>query len=171
MQFDPQQITSAMQPVGDYARSLYGDLSKDIAGRFGTIGAGRSSALPQALAKEARNLSLGINAQFAPMQYQGYQSALGRQMQMPGQIANIGALQRGIPAESQAFELSRYMQQDPARSPYMSLGLQAAGIPTQENIAFQGYRQPSMLESVLPAMGQMVGAAGQAGGFGNLFRW
>jgi len=88
--------------------------------------------------------------------------------QMGGQMANIGTLQRGIPGERQAFELSRYMQQDPFRNPAIALALQAAGIPTVENIVFggqQGYRQPSMLESFLPATGQILGGMFSGGYF------
>lgn len=166
MRFDPSQITSAMQPVGQYAQQMFQQESiPAIMGALGSQGMARSSGAADILGRQARNLGMGLGAQFGPMQFQGMQGALGRQMQVPGQMANIGALQRGIPAERQAFELSRFMQQDPFRSPAIQLALQSLGIPTTENIAFQGYRQPSLMESILPAAGMAMGGAFQGGYF------
>lgn len=171
-QFDPSQITGAMAPVGEFAQNMFQqETIPGIMGALGAQGMARSSGAIDILGRQGRNLGLGLASQFGPMQFQGQQAQLGRQAaipgiagQMSGQMANIGALQRGVPGERQAFELSRYMQQDPFRSPAINLALQSIGIPTTENIAFQGYRQPSMLESFLPAAGQMMGGA-FAGGY------
>lgn len=164
-QFDPSQITQAMAPVGQYAQRMFQqETIPAIMGALGTAGAARGSGAADILGRAGRDVSLGLGAQFGPMQFQGLQAQLGRQAMLPGlagqmggQMANIGALQRGIPGERQAFELSRYMQQDPFRNPAIQLALQSLGIPTTENIAFQGYRQPSMLESLLPAAGSVLG--------------
>lgn len=166
MAWDPNQINQ----VGQYAQEMFQQKTiPSIMGALGYEGSARSSGAADILGREGRNLGMGI----ASMEYQGYQDAMNRQMQLPSVMGNIGTLQRSIPAEQQAFELSRYMQQDPLRNPAINLGLQAAGMPTQENIAFQGYRQPSMFESLLPALGTLGGGtmqgAGAAGGFGNLF--
>ncbi len=174
-QFDPSQITQAMEPVGQFARQGFQqETIPAIMGGLGFQGAARSSGAANILAREGRNLELGLASQFGPMQFQAQQAQLGRQAMLPGlagqmggQMANIGALQRGIPGEQQAFELSRYMAQDPFRNPAIALALQSAGIPTQENVVFggqQGYRQPSMLESLLPMVGQIAGGA-MAGGY------
>lgn len=154
----PGGISQAMAPVSQFAQQQFEqEYTPAIMGALGREGMARSSGAANILGRQARNLNLGLAAQFAPMQFQG-------QMGMPGQMANIGALQRGIPGEQQAFELSRFMQQDPLRNPAINLALQSIGTPTTENIAFQGYRQPSMLESFLPAAGMMMGGA-FAGGY------
>lgn len=171
-QFDPSQITGAMAPVGEFAQNMFQqETIPGIMGALGAQGMARSSGAADILGRQGRNLGLGLASQFGPMQFQGQQAQLGRQAMVPGlagqmggQMANIGALQRGIPGEQQAFDLSRFMQQDPFRSPAINLALQSIGIPTTENIAFQGYRQPSMLESFLPAAGQMMGGV-FAGGY------
>lgn len=166
MAFDPSQITQAMAPVGEYAQRMFQqETVPAIMGGLGYQGAARASGAADILGRAGRDVSLGLGAQFGPMQFGAQQAALGRQMQLPGQMANIGAVQRGVGGERQAFELSRFMQQDPMRNPAIALALQSMGIPTQENIAFQGYRQPSMWESILPAAGQMLGGAFQGGYF------
>lgn len=168
MAFDPSQITGAMAPVGQFAQNMFQqETIPSIMGALGAQGMARSSGAADILGRQGRNLGMGLGAQFGPMQFAGLQQSLGRQMQLPGQMANIGAVQRGIPGEQQAFELSRFMQQDPFRNPAINLALQSIGIPTTENIAFQGYRQPSLMESFLPAAGTMMGGWAQ-GGFQGL---
>lgn len=168
--FDPSQITAAMQPVGQFARQGFQqETIPAIMGALGAQGAARSSGAADILAREGRNLELGLAAQFGPMQFGAQQAALGRQMQLPTQMANIGAVQRGIPAEQQQFGLQRFQAADPLRSPALPLALQTAGQPSfqAENLIRQG--TPGMLQQFLPLAGQLAGAAGQAGGFQNLF--
>ncbi|KKN24783.1 hypothetical protein LCGC14_0891470 [marine sediment metagenome] len=164
--FDPAQITQQFQPTAQFVRQGFQqETIPAIAGAVGFGGGARSSGFQDILAREGRNLELGLAAQLGQQQFGAQQASLGRQFQLPGQIANIGALQRGIPAEQQAFGLARFQQQDPLRNPAITLALQSLGIPTQENIAFQGFRQPSTLESLLPAAGQVLGGAFQGGFF------
>lgn len=168
--FDPAQITQQFQPTAEFARQGFQqETIPAIANAVGFGGGARSSGFQDILAREGRNLELGLASQLGQQQFGAQQAAFGRQFQLPGQIANIGAVQRGVGAEQQAFELQRFGQQDPFRNPAITLALQSLGIPTTENIAFQGFRQPSTLESLLPAAGSFLGAAGQAGGFSNLF--
>lgn len=153
----PTGISQAMAPVSEFAQSQFGEqYVPAIMGALGREGMARSSGAPEILGRQARNLNLGMASQFALPQLQG-------QLGVPGQLANIGTLQRGIPGERQSFELSRFMQADPLRSPAINLGLQTAGIPTTENVAFQGYRQPSILESLLPAAGMFLGGWAEGG--------
>ena len=169
--FDPADINAAMAPVGDFARSIFGDLSKDIAGRYGAIDSAQSSALPQALAKEARNVSLGLGAQFAPMQFGAQQAAqnrlipaAGAMAQNVGQLQNIGAVQRGISGEQLQEPYAKYqMAQAQPRQIQQYLG-PALMTPGFGNIGFEGVRQPSILESLLPALGSAFG--GYLGGPG-----
>lgn len=156
----PSDIRSMMQPVGQYSKALFGqEMVPEIMSALGREGMARSGGAANILGKQARNLNLGLASQFAPMQL-GLSQARAA---LPQQMANIGSLQRGIGGERQSFDLARYMQQDPMRSPAVNLGLQGIGIPTQENIAFQGFRQPSMMESLLPAVGTVVGGMAQGG--------
>lgn len=164
--FDPQQITQQFEPTAQFARQGFQqETIPAIAGAVGFGGGARSSGFQDILAREGRNLELGLSSQLGQQQFGAQQAALGRQFQLPGQIANIGALQRGIPAEQQQFELQRFGLQDPLRNPAITLALQSLGIPTQENIAFQGFRTPSTLESFLPAAGQIFGGLAQGGFF------
>lgn len=176
-QYDPSQFASqVMDPISQFARrGFQQETIPAIMGGLGFQGAARSSGAADILGREGRNLELGLASQFAPMQFGAQQAHLGRQFgaeqaqlgrqaalpgiagQMGGQLANIGALQRGIPGEQQAFELSRFMQQDPFRNPAINLALQSIGIPTMENLAFQGYRQPGILESIIPGLSYIGG--------------
>ena len=165
-QFNPDQITQQFQPTADFARQGFQqETIPAIAGAVGSGGGARSSGFQDILAREGRNLELGLAGQLGQQQFGAQQAALGRQFQLPGQIANIGAVQRGVGAEQQAFELQRFGLQDPFRNPAITLALQSLGIPTQENIAFQGFRQPSVFESFLPAAGQVLGGAFEGGFF------
>lgn len=175
--FDPAQITAQFQPTAQFARQGFQqETIPAIMAALGATGTARSSGAANILGRQGRNLELGLASQLGQQQFGAQQAQLGRQAMLPGlagqmggQMANIGALQRGIPGEQQAFELSRYMAQDPFRNPAIALALQSAGIPTQENVVFggqQGYRQPSMLESLLPAAGQVFGGMA-AGGYFN----
>lgn len=172
MRFDPQQITSAMQPVGDFAMNLFKNrISPDIMNTLGGAGVARSSGAGEVLGRAGENLALGINAQFAPMQFQAQQAAQNRQANLPAQLANIGGIQQGFPAEQRAFDLQRFQAQDPLRNPALELALRTAGLSSFENQNVVTPGTPSMMQQLLPLAGQVVGAAGQAGGFGNLFQW
>ncbi len=58
MQFDPQQITSAMQPVGDYAINLFQNrISPDIMNTLGGAGVARSSGAAEVLGRAGTGLA------------------------------------------------------------------------------------------------------------------
>lgn len=175
--FDPNQIAQQFQPTADFARQGFQqETIPAIAGAVGFGGGARSSGFQNILAREGRNLELGLASQLGQQQFGAQQAALGRQAQLPGlagqlstQLANLGGLQRGIGAEQQAFNLQRFQQQDPLRNPALNLALQTAGLQTfQEPGIIPG--TPGTFQQLLPLAGQVVGAAGQAGGFGNLFK-
>ena len=172
MQFDPQQITSAMQPVGDYAINLFQNrISPDIMNTLGGAGVARSSGAAEVLGRAGTGLASNIAAQFAPMQFQGFQAAQNRQANLPAQLANIGGIQQGFPAEQRAFDLQRFQAQDPLRNPALELALRTAGLSSFENQNVVTPGTPGMFQQLLPLAGQTIGAAGAAGGFGNLFQW
>jgi len=174
MAFDPQAIQGAMEPVGQYAQNLFeqqlAPSAMAIAGQQGTA---RGSGVLDRLGRIGAGLSSDIAAQFGPMQFAAQQAAQQRQLQVPGMMQNIGAIQRGIPAEQQAFERERFMGADPFRNPALQYLPTALGTIPFDVVQQPGFRQPSMMESMLPALGTLggsiFGAAGQAGGFSNLF--
>ncbi len=161
-QFSPGQIQQNFQPTADFARQGFQqETIPAIMAALGRSGTARSSGAANILGREGRNLELGLASQLGQQQF----SNLDRLLQVPGQVANIGSLQRGIESEGRQFGLSQFLAADPFRSGAVNLGLQSAGIPAQENIAFQGFRQPSTLESILPAAGQIFGGLAQGGFF------
>ncbi len=175
-QFDPGQITQQFQPTADFARQGFREETiPAIAAAVGAAGGARSSGFQDIIARQGRNLELGLASQLGQQQFGAQQALLGRQAQLPGlagqlgtQLANIGGLQRGIGAEQQAFDLQRFQQQDPLRNRALGLSLQTSGLQTfQEPGIIPG--TPGTLQQLLPLAGQVFGAAGQAGGFGNLF--
>lgn len=175
-QFDPAQITQQFQPTAEFARQGFREETiPAIASAVGFGGGARSSGFQDILARQGRNLELGLAGQLGQQQFGAQQALLGRQAALPGlagqlstQLANIGGLQRGIGAEQQAFGLQRFQQQDPLRNPALNLALQSAGLQTfQQPGIIPG--TPGTFQQLLPLAGQVIGAAGQAGGFGNLF--
>lgn len=158
MQFDPSQIESAMAPVGQFARE--GFRQETIPAIMSALGAGggaRSSGAAGILGREGRNLELGLASQFAPMQFQGLQQALGRQMQIPGMTAGMGGLQRGIGEEQRQFGLDRFMAQAPEASPRLGF-IGPAFTSAYDTAVQQGFYEPSILSQLAGAGASFAGA-------------
>lgn len=157
-QFDPNAISSAMAPVGQFAQNQFREETiPDIMSALGGIGAARSSGAAEVLGRKGRDLNLGLAAQFGPMQFQAQQAHMARQAQVPGQIANLGAVQRGIGAEQQQFDLDRFMAADPSRNQALGLLPQTLGTSAFDTAVFQGFRQPHFLEATAGGIGGAVG--------------
>ncbi len=155
MDFDPSQITGAMAPVGEFARQ--GFQQETIPAIMSALGAGggaRSSGAAGILGREGRNLELGLAAQFAPMQYQGLQESLGRQMQIPGMTAQMGGLQRGIGEEQRQFGLSRFMAGAPEADPRLGF-IGPAFTSAYDTAVQQGFMSPGLGTQLLGAGGQI----------------
>ena len=89
----PGGISQAMAPVSQFAQTQFEEeFTPAIMGALGAQGMARRSGAPEILGRQARNLGLGMAAQFAPMQLQA-------QLGMPGMLAGMGGLQRGIGGE------------------------------------------------------------------------
>lgn len=181
-QFDPSQFASQVtDPIGQFARRGFREETiPAIMGALGSQGAARSSGAADILGREGRNLELGLASQFAPLQFGAQQAHLGRQFagqqaqlgrqaalpgiagQLGGQLANLGAVQRGVGAERQQFDLNRFLAQDPAENPALSLLGLGLGTPAFTNVGFQGFFEPSILSQLAGAGGAFAGA----GGFG-----
>ncbi len=168
--FDPQQITTQFQPTANFARQGFQqETIPAILAALGAQGANRSSGAANIIARQGRNLELGLAAQLGQQQFGAQQASLGRQAQLPSQIANLGSLQRGIGQEAQQFRLGQFQQADPFANPALNLGLSALNRPAFENLNITRPGTPGILEQLLPLGGQVAGAAGAAGGFGALF--
>lgn len=113
----PGQIGTAeeqFQPIADFARAGFQqETIPAIAGAAGFSGTARSSGFQDILARQGRNLELGLGAQFAGFQNQ----ALNRQMQLPGQLAGIGGLQQAFPEAQRQFRLQQFQAGAPEADP------------------------------------------------------
>ena len=184
--FDPtQDILAAFEPSRQLATRQFEQTTvPSLLSRFGS-GSGASGALNKALAEAGADLSLGLSAQTAPfigqaalnqpgLQFQGAQ--LGGQLAgVPGQIAQqglglggeglqqllgIGGLQQQGARGRAGANQARFLESQAFNNPFLTQFLgQALGTPAFENIAFQGFREPSIFEQVAPVAGAALGAA------------
>ena len=183
--FDPtQNILDAFEPSRQLAtRGFQQDVVPNLLERFGAT-SGASGPLNQALAEAGANLQLGLSAQTAPfigqaalnqpgVQFQGAQ--LGGQLAgVPGQLAGqganlgiqglmsllgIGAQQQSLPIGQAGAEQARFQEAQPFANPFLNLLGPALNTQAFENIVFQGFREPSLLEKIGQAAGAAAGAA------------
>lgn len=180
-QFDPTAITKTFEPVRQFATKMFEeDITPQIMGRFAQMGGARSSGAQTALARAGSNLAANLSAQMAPYQFGAREASLGRQFagqqaaipgamglgQMPlagaSQLYNIGAGQRGIRAQQMA---------EPWQNPALNFLQMALATPGFGNVGFQGFRQPGIMESIIPAAGMAMGGYLQqpGTGLGSLF--
>ena len=184
--FDPtQSILDAFGPSRQLALNNFNQ--RTVPGLLERFGAqsGRSGALNQAFAEAGANLELGLSAQTAPFigqaalnrpgqQFQGAQ--LGGQLAgIPGQLAGqgfnlgsqglmqllgIGAQQQSLPIGIAGAEQARFGEAQAFNNPFLNLLGPALGTQGFENIAFQGFRQPSLFETAAQGVGAFAGAGG-----------
>lgn len=184
--FDPtQNILDALRPGQQLAqRNFERNTVPFLAERFGAT-SGASGSLNRALAEAGVDLSLGLGAQAAPflgqaalnqpgIQFQGANlfsqlsqgpGALAQQglqlgSQGLGQLAGLGGLQQGLPIGQARAEQARFTEAQPFANPFLAqFGPLALGTPAIENIAFQGFREPSLFEQVAPIAGGALAAS------------
>ena len=174
--YDPQALNAAMAPVGEYAQNMFQNQTiPGIANAFSQFQGGDSQArsggnntgLMGIAAREGRNLSQGLAAQFAPMAYQGQQDAynrqfagqqgaMGRGMQIPGMQAALGAQQYGIEDAQRQYGIGQWQTQTPEANPYLNYIQQALGQPKY------GTAFPQQVDNGFPwgEVGQMAGGIG-----------
>ena len=186
LDFDPtQNILEAFEPSRQLAlRGFQQDIVPFLSERFGAT-SGPSGAFNKALTEAGAGLELGLSAQTAPfigqaalnqpgIQFQGAGLA-GNLAQLPGQLAqqglqlggaglqqllNIGGLQQQLPIGQAQAEQARFLEAQPQFNPFLSqFGPLALGTPAFENIAFQGFREPSLFEQFAPIAGAAIGAS------------
>ena len=115
-------------------------------GALGAQGMARSSGAPEILGRQARNLSLGMAAQFAPMQFQ-----------QPGMMAGLGGVQRGIGEEQTQFGLQRFMAGAPEQDPRLGF-IGPAFTSAYDTAVQQGFYQPNIGTQLLGAIGPGIGS-------------
>lgn len=154
--FDPNQINSAMKPVGDYAQSMFQQQTiPSIMAAMGSQGSSRGSGAMDIMAREGGNLSANLAAQFAPMQYQGFQDQMNRQAQLPGiaastagTMADLGGTQRSFGEAQKDYALQQWQASQPWTNPALNYLSASLGQPmgTYSNAPQVGYRDPSWIQ-------------------------
>ena len=186
--FDPtQSIMEAFEPSRRLAMSNFQqNIVPTLLERFGAT-SGPSGSLNRALSEAGAGLELGLSAQTAPfigqaalqqpgLQFQGAQ--LGGQLAgIPGQLAqqgaqlggmgleqlfNIGGLQQQLPIGIAAANQARFAEAQPFANPYLQLLGSALDTTAFDTAVFQGFRQPSRSETMMPSGSSAGGAIGGA---------
>ena len=146
----PGGISEAMAPVSQYAQQQFEqEYIPSIMAALGEQGAARGSGAPEILGRQARNLNLGLAAQFAPMQMQA-------QLGMPGMLSGLGQLQRGIGEEQTQYGLQRFMQAAPEADPRLGF-IGPAFTSAYDTAVQQGVYSPGLGSQLLGA-GSILGA-------------
>lgn len=144
-----QDITQMMAPVSEFAQQQFGqEYIPAIMGALGREGMARSSGAPEILGRQARNLNLGMAAQFAPMKFQ-----------QPGMMAGLGGMQRGIGEEQTQFGLGRFMAGAPEADPRLGF-IGPAFTSAYDTAVQQGFFSPGLGTQIL---------GGLSGGLGSYF--
>ncbi len=139
-----QDISQLMAPVSQFAQQQFGqEYVPAIMGALGAQGMARSSGAPEILGRQARNLNLGMAAQFAPMQFQ-----------QPGMMAGLGGIQRGIGEEQRGFGLQRFMAGTPEQDPRLGF-IGPAFTSAYDTAVQQGFMSPGLGTQLLGAGGQI----------------
>lgn len=152
-----QDISQMMRPVSEFAQQQFQqEYIPSIMGALGPQGMARSSGAPEILGRQAKNLNLGMAAQFAPMQFQ-----------QPGMMAGLGGLQRGIGEEQTQFGLQRFMAGTPEQDPRLGF-IGPAFTSAYDTAVQQGAYSPGLGSQLLGFGGSLLG--GMAMGGTGLFR-
>jgi len=158
----------------EFAQQMFEPIQAQIANRFASVDGARSSGLGQAL---GRGFAQGVMPQVFQQQGQALAMApqfAGLGMDLQGRAAQGliggGALQRGAQQEENLDANRRFQEAQPYNNPYLNLGLQASGFPTQENLVSQGMTTSGALASLATNQG-VQGFLNNlfSGGGGNAF--
>ncbi len=156
--FDPQRVAQQFQPVADFARQGFQqETIPAIAGAVGFGGGARSSGFQDILARQGRNLELGLAAQLGQQQFGAFNQAQQFQQQLPGQLAGLGQLQQSFPEAQRQFDLQNFLVGAPESDP---------------RLGFIGPAFTSAFDTAITQRGAGLGAAlltGAVGGFAQGF--
>lgn len=185
-QFDPTNITQALEPARELGLRQFKDIIPQIMEHYTAGGDIKSSgAMNRALAQAAKDFSLGFSAQSAPYYIQGYEQNLDRNLaaipevyrmgmmptdivnqvisgmgSMPMNIAsqaiNAGGISRGITGEQLGAAQDYWTEQQPWSNPYLQ---QYAGTILGTLPVENAYVQGGApaWSYMMPAVGQMLG--------------
>ncbi len=164
LQFDPNRIAQQFQPVAEFARQGFQqETIPAIAGAAGFGGVARSSGFQDVLAREGRNLELGLASQLGQQQIGAFERAQDRTGQLPGVLAGIGGLQRGFGEEQRQFGLEQFRAGAPEADP--RLGFLGPAFTSPFNTAVQqGFAQPGIGSQLLGAAGSILPTVIEQGG-------
>lgn len=154
--FDPTRITKAFEPVQRFAmQGFQDDFVPWAAEKYGpALGAQGSGAFGRELSRGAERLQLGLAAQMAPYQMQGYEAQMGRQAAVPQQYMGLA----GLPGQvlGQAGQIGG-MGTD-MLSQQLGFGAQQRGITAEQQMwPYQQWQQPyspQMMQLLQMALGQ-----------------
>lgn len=163
LQFDPSRIAGQFEPVAEFARRGFQEETiPAIAGAAGFSGTARSSGFQDILAREGRNLELGLASQLGQQQIGAFERAQDRTGQLPGVLAGIGGLQGSFSEAQRLFNLQNFQAAAPERDP---------------RLGFIGPAFTSAFDTAITQQGAGLGASlltgavgGFAQGFGSTFR-
>ena len=157
-QFDPNRIAQQFQPVAEFARQGFQqETIPAIAGAAGFGGVARSSGFQDVLAREGRNLELGLASQLGQQQIGAFERAQDRTGQLPGLLAGIGGLQRGLGEQQTQFGLQQFLAGAPEADP--RLGFLGPAFTSPFNTAvFEGFASPGLGSQLLGVLGGAAGA-------------
>ena len=153
MAFDPSQITQQFQPTADFARQGFQqETIPAIMSALGFGGGARSSGAANILGREGRNLELGLASQLGQQQFGAQQAALGRQMQIPGMVGQMGGVQQQFPEAQRQFALQQFMAGAPEADPRLGF-IGPAFTSAYDTAVQQGFYSPGLGSQILGALG------------------
>ena len=168
--FDPEQITQIMKPVGDYATDVFKqDITPWVAEKYADSMGG---AFPRALAKEGGRLSLGMASEFAPYQFGASEAHKNRLMGVPGEAQRMGLM--GGDVLNQAISGAGQLPMQLAAGGFGAGGIQRQIAGEQMGGAqqmwgeAQPYNNPWLANYLGTALGQYTDTAQQGPGMGAL---
>lgn len=154
--FDPQRVSQQFQPVADFARAGFQqETIPAIAGAAGFGGTARSSGFQDILARQARNLELGLSAQLGQQQFGAFNQAQQFQQQLPGQLAQLGGLQQSFPEAQRQFGLQQFLAGTPEQDPRLGF-LGPAFTSSFDTAVQQGFASPGLGTQLLGAFGSSL---------------
>ena len=157
-QFDPNRIAQQFQPLAEFARQGFQqETIPAIAGAAGFGGGARSSGFQDILAREGRNLELGLASHLGQQQIGAFERAQDRTGQLPGLLAGIGGLQRALPEEQRQFGLQQFRAGAPEADPRLGL-LGPAFTSPFDTAVQQGFASPGLGSQLLGAAGGFAAA-------------
>ncbi len=142
----------------------------DITNRFASVDSARSSGMFDALAREAGNLNLGMNAQMAPMAFGAAENDRTRMLQAAQTQTQAGmsglGFGQGVAGQQQALaqadvagNLQKFQMGLPGGDPRLALlGTAFTGVSGGGTVGIPGSYTPSTASQIMPSIASMYGS-------------